>query len=150
MTRTELISALENLITDPENFQNTPAKVREAISNLVASLVNTEDDVYTSPDETELEIGLGGAVNADCSTKKSFFINVNENVILDATGMKNGETYNFFFNQNNNSSTVVLRNGTFVNSYSFMMPLSIGDKSMFKAYCHDDKLYIYPQQDILA
>ena len=154
MNRQEAKDAIIQLITDPTNNQNTAAKVREALDVIIDSATNSEDDYYTSPQEQTVEVSFGSA-SADLSTRKSTFILVTESFVLDATGMKAGETYTFFLTQAADTATVTLRGTTFLNQSGFNMVTGDGNSSMFQAYCHNNgteevpdlKLYCFPQQD---
>lgn len=146
MTRQQAKDAIVLLITDPENEQNTPALLREALSVIIDSATNSEDDYYTSPQELTVEVSFGAAT-ADLSSRKSIFISVTESFVLDASGMKDGETYTFFLTQAADTATVTLRSASFVDQLGFSMVTGDGNSSMFQAYAHGGKLYCFPQQD---
>ena len=147
MTRQEAKDAIALLITDPENEQNTPEKVREALSIIIDSSVNTQDGQYISPKENIPEIGFGGAVILDCSLSKNFFIQVTEDLEMDVINVQDGETYTILFEQASNSSTVGFR-PAFKFNPAFEMPAGDGNSALVTAYGHSESLYCQPQVDL--
>ena len=146
MTRQELIDSLAAKITTNTNGENTAARVRDIITEVINNCVNTEQDLYTSPAEAELEIGMAGSVSADCSTRKSFYLLVTENVVLDAVNMKNGEVYTFCFEQASDTATVSLRPALV--SDNFSMVTGNGNLSIVQGYCHNSIIYLFEQRNV--
>lgn len=146
MTREEIIDLLVANITDNTNGENTAARVREVIEELINSSVNTTDDQFTSSAEGEGQIAFGGTVSFDLSSKRTWVLDVTENVVIDATGMKNGENYNFIFIQQGNTATVSLR-PTFLTSAGFTMVTGNLNVTMLQCVAHGGSLYCLPQSD---
>ncbi|MBU3681632.1 MAG: hypothetical protein FGM16_06810 [Flavobacterium sp.] len=118
--------------------------------DLIQSSVNITDDNFTPVNETQVAAQFQAAV-IDCSLGKSFFISVREDqLVVDAIQIMDGETYTIIFDQPTDSEyTVILRSSSFIQSTPFVMPAAYGSVSIVTAYAHNGMLYAYPQVDYL-
>lgn len=123
---------------------------QQQYEDLIQSTVNIIDDNFTKVNETQVASQFQSAV-IDCSLGKSFFISVREDqLVIDAIQIMNGETYTLIFDQPTDSEyTVLLRSSSFVQSIPFVMPAANGSISIVTAYAHNGMLYTYPQVDYL-
>jgi hypothetical protein len=127
-------------------FQTGDTPTQGQFENLIDSMVNKTDDNFTKVNETEL-YSSAGTVTADCSLGKSFTLTLTENVIFDASNLKNGETYTFVFVQGDGDYTVTLRSATFTTSAGFVMVSGGGNRTMVSGYCSGGRIYCFPQVD---
>lgn len=133
-------------------FQTGDIPTQSQFAEVFESCVNITDDNFTKVNETTLVESLGFAT-ADCSLGKSFRLDVTGNVTVDASNMKVGETYTFFFVQaSGGSAAVTLRSTAFISS-GFAMVSGDGNTSMIQCYCtldvsQEEKLFVFDQKDL--
>lgn len=159
MTRQEAKDAILLLITDPTNKQNTAERVRDALSIIIDSAYNAEDDgVILKGEETLTMEEISPAPYAppfyqaipSGAASKSFYLLLNQpdGVVLYApNNLVDGEIYTYFIEQAADTAIVQLASRSFLNQNGFNMVTGDGNVSMFQAYAHGGKLYCFPQQD---
>lgn len=162
----DLTAELLEKITDNTNQENTAARVRAIIQDIIDSSWNQIDHPFSKPGVVamtyeEIQPAPFGPplmrTLSDAANGKSFFLLVDTaaGIRLDAPdNLKEGETYTFFLRQAADTGTVELGR-SFVSQLGLTMVTGDGNSTIFQAYCHNDgteespnlQLYCFPQTD---